>query len=222
MRRSIFFLGILIISFSAKSQNLDPAFVKSLKEYYFIPVEFENFGEWIAGIENDTNLVFNKKIFNYENQNDSLYLNFELTKPGTVLSIKNATLSLRILGNTFADKRLKFESRGKNLVKVIDLPPKKITSLRIYSYISFDSTSEGRLLATQTQKELEEQFGIFFSNKRIDKSNKNIKKRKFHRETERTAYFKRKDELIPGFYIRTNNFEDSNRVELCLIYELNH
>jgi hypothetical protein len=220
MRKAILFIGILFFCISAKSQNWDPEFVKSLREYYFIPVEFESFGDWITGIENDSSLLFKKRILTQVN--DSIYLNFELQKPGLASSFKNSTLSLKVLGNTISDKRVKYESPGKNLVKVIDLPSRKVTALNIYASISFDTTNSGRLLAAQAQKELEDRFVVFFADKRIDKSNKNIHKRKFHRETERSAYFKRKDELISMFRIRTYNLQDSNKVELCLSYELNH
>lgn len=220
MRKSILLIAILFCSVFAKSQNWDPSFVKVLKEYFFIPVEFENFGEWIAGIENDSSLVFKKKVFTQVN--DSINLNFDLQKAGISSSIKNAILSNRISGKTILDKRVKFESNDKSLLTAIDLPPRKITTLYLYATISFDSTTTGRLLANEIHKELEDQFGVFFANTRVEKSNKNIKKRKFHPQEERAAYFKRKNELISMFRIRTNNFKDSNKVELCLSYQLNH
>ena len=211
---------IFFVSFSAKSQNWNPEFVKSLSEYYFIPVEFENLGEWIADIENDSSLIFTKKILT--NVNDSLYLNFELQKQNFSPPFKHSIISLRIIGNTIIDKKVEFGSGGENLIKVIDLPPRKVTTLSIYASIIFDSTTTGRSLATQTQKELEDQFGAFFVTKRVDKSNKNIRKRRFHREVERSAYFKRENDLVSMFRIRTYNLSDSNNVELCIAYELNH
>lgn len=220
MRKAILCIGVLLISFSAKSQNWDPAFVKSLEKYYFIPVEFENFGEWIAGIENDSTILFKKKVFT--NVNDSVYLNFELQKPDLSSTFKNSILTLKLIVNTIFDKRVKFEPRGKNLVRTIDLPPRKVTTLRIYASFSFDATDTGRSLATNAQKELEDQFTGFFAKKQVNKSNKNIRKRKFHREEERSAFFKRENELVSMFWIRTNNFPDSNKVELCLSYDLIH
>lgn len=218
MRKAILFFSIFFISISVKSQNWDPAFVKSLEEYYFIPVEFENFGEWIAGIENDSSILFKKKVFT--NVNDSAYLNFELQKPGLPPSFKNSIFTLKIIVNTIFDKPVKLEPRGGNLVKTIDLPMRKVTTLRIYASFSFDATDTGRLLATNAQLELEDQFTGYFAKKQVNKSNKNIRKRKFHREEERSAYFKRENELHSMFQIRTNNFPDSNKVELCLYYEL--
>lgn len=218
MRKEILFFSILFISISAKSQNWNPEFVKSLNEYYFIPVEFENFGGWIAGLENDSSILFKKKVFTHVN--DSVYLNFELQKPGFSPAFENSLLTIKLIVNTIFDKRVEFEPRGKNLVRTIDLPPRKVTTLRIYASFSFDATETGRLSATNAQIELEDQFIGFFAKKQVNKSNKNIRKRKFHREEERSAYFKRENELNSMFQIRTNNFPDSNKVELCLSYEL--
>ncbi len=220
MKGSILFFGILLISLSAKSQNWDPEFVKSLKEYYFIPVEFENFGEWIAGIENDSSLVFKKKIFTQVN--DSINLNFELQKPGFSSPFKNSTISIQIIGKTRLDKKLKMKKGGFNSFGFNQLPPRKVTSLYIYSSISFDSTSEGKLLAAQAIKQLEDQLGNFFSKKDVIKANKNKHKRKHHPEVEKAVRFTTKNDLFSRFWITNSTFPDKNEVELYLAYELNH
>ncbi len=220
MRKAFIYIGLLFISISVKSQKWNPEFVKSLKEYYFIPVEFENFGEWITGIEKDSSILFHIKVFSQVD--DSIYLNLVLKKPDLPSPFNHSTLTNRLLGNTVIDKKGELETAGIYIVKNPDVKPRKVTVLSIFASISFDTSTTGRLLARQTQIKLEERFGVFFTEKRVDKANKNIRKRLNHPEVERRASFKRRDDLNSMFHIRTYNLKEVNKVELCLSYELDH
>jgi len=58
MKRAILCLSIFLISYCAKSQIWEPQLVATLQKYYIVPVEFKSFGEWTAGMENDSSLIF--------------------------------------------------------------------------------------------------------------------------------------------------------------------
>ena len=212
MRKGFLFISILFISISVKSQNWNPEFVKSLQEYYFIPVEFENFREWIAGIENDSSIIFKKKAFTIEN--DSIYLEFNIMKPEIPSPFKNSKLSAQVFGRTQQFNNLSKLKKTSNSISIVQLPPKNVTTIQIFAILTFDSTSEGKLLAANTQKILEEKFAVFFQ-KKID-----LKLNKKHPKVVRSVRFTRKNEVVSSFSIWNSTFHDRNQVALSLLYEL--
>lgn len=221
MRKAVLFIGILFISISVKSQVVwNPGFVKSLEDYFFIPVEFEHFGNWVAGIEKDSSLVFKKKEFTIEK--DSLNLNFDLVKPGFSSPFNNSALSVTILGRTRNFDNLKeIVEKGPASIDVKRLPPIKVTTIYLASKISFDSTNEGKLLAAQTMKQLEVEFSKYFENKKIIRSPKNIRKRKHHPEIEKQVRFSMKENPIARFWINNSTFSNKNEIIMNIAYELN-
>lgn len=218
MRKSILFLGIFFISFSAKSQNWDPKFLTSLKEYFFVPIKFENFGDWIAGIENDSSLVFKKKEFTIVN--DSINLYFKIAKPGFPSPIKNSALSLVIIANTRQHNHQEIR-RGPGSLGFNNLPTQKVTTLNIGVSLSFDSTNEGKLLAANTMNELEKEFRGYFTEKKVIKANKNFQKRKHHPEVEKMIIFSLKDSPALSFWLTNSTFPDKNEVMIYVAYNLN-
>lgn len=220
MRKAILCLSILI-SISAKSQVIwNPGFVKSLEEFLFIPVEFQNFGHWVAQIESDSSLIFKKKEFTIIG--DSLNLNFDLVKPGFPSPFNHSDLSVTILGRTRNFDNLKeIIQKGRASIDVKRLPPIKVTTVYLVSIMSFDSTSEGKLLAAQAMKQLEIKFSYYFENKKVFRSPKNIRKRKHEKEIEKEVRFSMKENPIARFWINHSSFPDKNQIIMKIAYELN-
>ena len=215
------FFSILFISISAKSQVVwNPGFVKSLEEFFFIPVEFENFGNWVAAIEKDSSILFKKKEFTIER--DSLNLNFDLVKPGFSSPFNHSDLSVTIVGRTRTFNNLKeIIEKGRASIDVKRLPPIKVTTVWLVSIMSFDSTKEGKLLAAQAMKQLEIKFSYYFENKKVYRSPKNIRKRKHEKEIEKEVRFYMKEHPFSRFSINHSSFPDKNQIIMKLEYELN-
>lgn len=220
MKRAIFCLSIFLISYCAKSQVVwSPGFVKSLGEFIFIPVEFDHFGNWVEGIENDSSIVFNKKQYTIEN--DSLYIDFQMQKPGFPSPVKFAEHSVNIYGKTHTVKNLKSISKTGTGISLTSLPPQKVTTIYISCRLSFPSSEKSKLLASETMEDLEKKFSRFFDKKRVIKAHKNKKRRKSHPDTEKDVRFYMKDNPVTGFWLRNNSFQDKNEISIYLSYELN-
>lgn len=215
MRKVFLFIGILFVSISAKSQNLDPEFVKVLQEYFFIPVEFKHFGEWMSGIDNDSSIIFKKKVFTLEN--DSIHLELDIKKPAFPSPVKNVLLSAQVFGHTREFNNLSRLKTTQNSLSIEPLPSKKVTSIQLYAILTFDSTTEGKLNAFIAQKFLEERFSVFFDKKNVLKEY-NSKK---HPRVVRAVRFINKKDIVSRFSIWNSTFPDRNQVALYLLHELN-
>lgn len=219
MRKAILLITILLITFSAKSQVAwNPGFIKALEKFYFIPVEFEHFGNWIEYIENDTSLIFRKKEFTLTK--DSLHLDLNIQRRNFPSPFNNSSLSVNILGFTrnYANRVMRESTTSFSFNR---LPPQKVTTLYIISKITFDATEEGKLLATQAMKELEKEFSTYFDSKRINKSIKNIRRRKHHPEVNKQVVFSIKENPAARFWINNSTFPERNEIAIYIAYELN-
>ena len=220
MIKYVLFTCFLLLTLCSKSQiQWSPGFTKYLEEYIFIPVEFDNFGNWLSGIENDSSIVFKKKHFTIEN--DSLNLDFQIEKPGFSSPVKFAEHSVTIYGKTNTINNLKEISKTGMGVSLTYLPAEKVTTIYIICRLSFPPTDKGKLLASETMDDLEKKFSAFFDHKRVIKSLKNKKRRKFHPDTEKDIRFSMKKNQMSNFWLRHNSFEDRNEISVYLSYELN-
>ena len=220
MRKGVLYCCILLCSFTAQSQVVwSPGFVKSLEEFIFIPVEFDNFGKWVEGIEKDSSIVFKKN--QYIIENDSLYIDFQIEKPGFPSPVKFAEHSVNIYGKTNTVNNLKSISKTGTGIRLTNLPPQKVTTIYISCRLSFPATEKGKLLASETMEDLEIKFSRFFDKKRVIKAHKNKKRRKFHPDTEKDIRFSMKDNPVTSFWLRNNSFQDKNEISIYLSYELN-
>lgn len=214
MRKSFLLIVIFFFSISAKSQNLKPEFTKALQEFFFIPVEFENFGEWMSSIETDSSIEFKKRVFTLEN--DSINLEFDLKNSQFSSPIKGAQISAQVFGRTSEFKNLSTLKTNHNSLTIEPLPSKKVTSIKIYPILTFDSTSEGKLLASEAQKMLKEKFAEFFDKKNVLKK---YNSKKYSRVV-RAVGFINKKEVVSRFSIWNSTFPDRNQVALYLLHEL--
>lgn len=220
MKRSILFIIILFVTFSARSQVIwRSGFVTTLEEYIFIPTEFDHFGKWLADIEKDTTLIFKKKEFTL--QGDSLYLNFDIEKPGFTSPFSHAAHSVNIYGKTHTINNLRSLSKTGSGLRIKALPPEKVISIYISTRLSFAPSDEGKLLATEAMDSLEMKFSRYFENKKVIKSHKNIKKRKHHPEIEKEVRFTMKENPAARFWIRNTTLPDKNEISMYIAYELN-
>ena len=218
MRKAIFFIGILFVSISAKSQIWEPGLAKTMQKYYIIPVEFKSFGEWISGIENDSTIRFKKKEMILEN--DSIYLNFDFEKSGISSPFENSRLSAKIFGRTSNFENLSTIKSTSNSISIVPFPSKKETTIQIIAIITFDSTNEGKLLSANVQQMLEDEFAVFFVKKINNKKKYNGFTRRYHPEVVRSVGFTQRKNVSSGFNILNSSFPDRNEVSLSLFYEL--
>lgn len=218
MRKALLFIGILFIFFSAKSQNWEPKLINTMEKYFIVPVEFENFGQWISGIEKDSNLVFKEKFLTLEN--DSLHFQFNASNPKFSSPFENSELTVQIFGRTYDLNKRSANNKVRRSVVTDPSSSKKVTKIQIFAIITFDSTSEGKALASKTQKLLEREFGAFFINKLNYKGI--LYKPKRDLKVVRAVGFRNKNENSYRFSIWNSTFPDRNQVALNLIYTLNH
>ncbi len=219
MRKYILCTCFVLLTLCTKSQiQWSPGFTKYLEEYIFIPVEFDHFGNWIAGIENDSSVIFKKKQLSIEN--DSLYIDFQIEKPGFPSPVKFAKHSVSIYGKTSTVNNLKAINKSVTGINLKSLPAEKVTTIYISCRLSFPPTEKGKLLASETMDDLETKFSGFFDKKRVIKSLKNKKRRKFHPDTEKDIRFSMNENPMANFWLRNNSFQDKNEISVYLSYVL--
>lgn len=219
MRKAILYIGVLLLSYSAESQHQEPDLIKIMKKYFIVPVEFENLGQWISDIENDSSLVFKEKTLTMEN--DSLHLKFNVSNPKFSSPFENSEISAQIYGRTLdLDKRSAIKKKVTRTKTNNPLSRKKVINIQIFSVITFDSSSEGKELASEAQKILENEFSAFF----VDKLNYKgvLYKPKKDPKVLRAVGFRKKNESSYRFSIWNSTFPDRNQVALNLIYDLNY
>lgn len=218
MNKILLILSFVISSLVSKSQLLHPQVINSLKNYFFVPVMFDNLGDWIKGIDNDSSIIFKEKTFFLEN--DSLYLKYELEKPGYPPGYKNAATKLSIRGHT----RTVHPSIIKNQVNSIHLNhlnPTKITNLSLSLIITFDSTENGKQMATQLQDSLDSSIRQYFKKRRAYVGNKNLKARNHHHaKTRKCIHYFLNDDPIAIFIISNTVQDNKNQIALYLNYSL--
>ena len=216
---------LLIISFTftflfSKSQLLQPQVINSLEEYFFVPVAFDNLGNWIKIIENDTSINFKEKT--YFLQDDSIYLHFEMEKPGFPLHYKNGSCKLIIHAQTQTNNWITTETE-KSSIKFIHSPPAKVTNMNLSLIIAFDSTERGQQMAQELQNSLDDSIKQYFGKKLVYNGNKKLKALKHPNiKTRKCIHYYLKDEPISIFTISNTVKNNKNQIALYLNYSLNN
>ena len=203
--------------FKVNCQVLNGETVKALEEYFFIPVQFDNFGKWIAEIEKDSSLIISNKKFYLEN--DSMYLNLHIQKPGFQSHFKSGEPSITILALTRSSRGTTSIHKNINGLKFETGQPFKINYLTLILTIPFDSTDAGKQLAAQAQVALKDQFNSHFKFRRIIKPKK-AGKRVHHKEIEQFVSFRLTDNGYPISSIFHTFQENQNQVVFNIFYQL--
>ena len=208
---------ITLSFFAARSQVFNRTQAEALQAYFFIPVEFDQFGKWLAQIEADTSIVFKEK--NFYAYEDSINLNFKIEKPGFNAAFNGSHPKLSIVGRTHTTHQQILKTNARHATYYEKGPPVKVTHLTLMAIIPFDSTATGKNLAAKTQRDIEKNLDKIFGYKTVINPGK-PGKRKSHPETERVARF-RSDKFGSINCAVFHTFHDEeNQVYVSIYYDL--
>lgn len=211
----LFFICILYY-FGGKSQVLNAATEKAFQKYFFIPVQFDHFGKWINAIQKDSTIEFTYKTLNIEN--DSLYLRYEMKKPGFGKIFNDAIPTIALYGWSRLATPLPKVTSSFQTFHFESGRPRMVTIVTMSCIIPFDSTADGKRLAKQKQSELEKEFSPYFKFKTVKK--RKGKNRKYYPEVERLVEYRQKQNMpsVSSVYHAFRNHQ--NLVYINLIYEI--
>ena len=208
---------ITLSFFIARSQVFNRTQAEALQAYFFIPVEFDQFGKWLAQIENDTSLLFSEKKF--ESYDDSINLRLEIEKQGLFTTFNGSQPKVVITGRTHTINKPVLKTNARHATYYEKGPPVKVTHLTLMAIIPFDSTATGKNLASKTQREIEKNLIKLFEYQNVINPKK-PGKRKSHPETERFARFRSEKFGTSACAVFHTLQDGENKVFVSIYYEL--
>ena len=213
MKKILLILSLAMSTLASQSQLLQPQVISALDNYYFVPVMFDNFGEWVKGIDNDSSIIFKEKTFFLEG--DSLHMRYELVKPGYPLEYKNARSKLIISAQT---RTVNFLNTTEDTIQ-----SRKFTNLRLSLIISFDGSENDKQLAAQLQNKLDYSIRQFFKERHAYVGNKKLRAPNHPGiYVNKCIHYYQKDKVIATFTISNTVKVNEHQLALYLNYSLNN
>ena len=213
MKKILLILSLAISSFASQSQLLQPQVISALDNYFFVPVMFDNLGEWVKEIDNDSAIIFKEKTFSLVD--DSLHMHYELEKPGYPLGYKNARSKLIIMAQT---RKVNYLNLTEDTIQI-----KKFTNMNLSLIISFDGSENGKQLAAQLQNDLDDSIRQFFKKRRAYVGNKKLRAPNHPGiYVHKCIHYYQDDNVIATFTISNTVKVNENRLALYLDYALNN